>query len=86
MIKLGSNAKDKITGFTGVITAHAKHLYGCDTYGITPAVDKDGKPQDTYWFDEGRIEVLTGGINPEDVQTDKNGADENPKPSRSNPK
>jgi len=85
MHKLGNRARDKVTGFTGIITGHAKHLYGCDTYGLTPVVDKDGKIQDPSWFDEGRLEILGGGITPADVRSEKNGAGGNPGPIRNNP-
>ena len=85
MLELGKKARDKITGFTGILTGHAKHLYGCDTYGLTPSVDKDGKCVDSHWFDEGRIEIIDEGVKPEDVRTDKKGAGENPKNSKSNP-
>ena len=43
---LGSKAKDKITGFTGIIAARSNHITGCDTYGLCPEVDKDGKTRD----------------------------------------
>ena len=85
MFDLGKQARDKVTGFKGIITGHAKHLYGCDTYGLTPAVDKDGKVTDAYWFDEGRIEITGEGINPADVKAEKNGAGSNPTNHRNNP-
>ena len=70
---LGKKAKDKITGFTGIIVGHIKYLYGCDQYGITPQVDKDGKTRDTQWFDVGRIEIIGKGIPPKSVQAVKPG-------------
>ena len=86
MIELGKYAKDKITGFQGIITGHCSYLYGCDTYCLTPPVDKDAKIQESSWFDEGRIEVTGEGIQPEEVRVDKNGAGETPKSTRNNPK
>ena len=83
---LGKLARDKITGFEGIVTCHAKHLYGCDSYGLTPEIDNDGKLRDTCWFDEGRIEITGDGIKPEDVTASKNGAGDNPKSTRNNPR
>jgi len=77
--------KTKLSGFEGIITGHAKHLTGCDTYGLTPKIDKDGKVQDCRWFDEGRIEIIGDGILPEDVRAEKNGAGDNPVNTASNP-
>ncbi len=57
-IKLGSKVKDKITGFIGIATTETRHLTGCDRYGVTPTMDKDGKLGDTKWFDEMVLEVL----------------------------
>jgi hypothetical protein len=79
MLELGKKGKDKVTGFEGVITGHAKYLYGCDLYALTPTVDKDGKICETNWFDEGRIEVIGDGIKAEDVRAEKNGAGSPPK-------
>ncbi len=73
MINLGQKARDKITGFKGTITARAQYLYGCDQYCIVPTVDKDGKIEKSEWFDEGRIEIISAGISPEDVRMEKPG-------------
>ena len=73
MIELGQKAKDKITGFEGILTGRCEYLYGCDQYLITPSVDKEGKRQDGEWFDDGRIEVIGAGVKPEDVQVDEPG-------------
>lgn len=83
---LGKLARDKVTGFEGIVVGHAKHLTGCDTYGLQPKVDSDGKVQDAQWFDEGRIEILGDGIAPASVQAVKNGAGCNPTSSRQNPR
>lgn len=73
MITLGKEAKDKITGFQGIITAKVEYLFGCNQYGLTPKVKEDGTTKDTQYFDEGRIEVIGNGILPEEVQVDKKG-------------
>jgi len=72
MIELGQKAKDKVTGFTGVIVSRITYLFGCDQYGLSPEA-KDGKLNDTLYFDEGRIEILGRGILPGEVQVEKNG-------------
>lgn len=82
MIELGQMARDKITGFEGILTGHADYLYGCDQYLIT-AVSKDGSSEPhSYWFDEGRIEVLGEGIKPEEVRAAKDGGPNSCAPNR----
>ena len=81
MEKLGKEAKDKITGFTGIITCKINYLYGCTQYGLTPMVDKDGKYPDTKWFDEGRLEIIGEGVNVKDVQTKNPGCENNEHPN-----
>lgn len=56
---LGMRVKDKVTGFTGVVTSIAFDLYGCIQAVINPGVDKDGKLQDQTWFDVGRLEIIS---------------------------
>lgn len=73
MIILGKEAKDKITGFQGIVTVRAEYLYGCDQYGLTPKTTEDGKIGSTEFFDEGRIEVVGNGILPEEVRVEKKG-------------
>lgn len=71
----GKEARDKVTGFTGIITGKTEWMYGCNQYCLMPTVDKDGKFREGQWFDEGRVEVLNNGINPCNVQAERNGAD-----------
>jgi hypothetical protein len=72
MNNLGKQARDKITGFEGIIIGKIHFLFGCDQYGIAPKVT-DGKVNDTNWFDEGRVEIIGQGIAPEEVKAEKNG-------------
>lgn len=72
MIKLGQKAKDKITGFEGIIIGKCEYLYGCNQYGITPLAI-NGETKSTQWFDEGRIEIIGRGILPEEVKVEKDG-------------
>ena len=57
MIQLGSTAKDKITGFTGIVVGRVEYISGCNQVFLVPKVDKDGKRRDGEWFDEQRIDV-----------------------------
>ncbi|WP_407733063.1 hypothetical protein [Pseudomonas citronellolis] len=66
MIQLGKKARDKITGFEGIVTGRAQYLTGCDQYSLAPPA-KDGSINRTEWFDEGRLEVIGDGIAPETV-------------------
>jgi len=72
MIKLGVQAKDKVTGFEGIVIGKSSWLTGCDTYGIAPPA-KDGEVKDARWFDEGRVVVLGPGVTVEEVKTKKTG-------------
>jgi len=73
--KLGKLARDKVTGFEGIISVKGIHLYGCNTYILQPVV-KDGKYEESRSFDEGRIEIIGDGIRPSDVQADKPGCED----------
>lgn len=55
---LGLKAKDKVTGFTGVIATMSFDLYGCVQAVLTPPVDKDGEMKDGKWFDVTRLKIL----------------------------
>lgn len=56
MLKLGQVAKDKITGFQGVIIGRCEYLTGCTQVLIVPQkLGADGKRQDGEWFDEQRV-------------------------------
>ena len=67
---LGKKAKDKITGFEGIITERIEHLYGCNTYGLTPQFLKDGKKLDNVWFDEGKLSLTGEGIGSKESSSD----------------
>lgn len=73
MNNLGKKAKDKITGFEGIIVAKVSYLFGCAQYGVAPTTTTDGKVNDTHYFDEGRIEIIGDGVKPETVQAKKPG-------------
>lgn len=66
---LGVKAKDKLTGFEGILIGRADHITGCNTYGLKPKTDKDGKVQEAEWFDEGMITITGKGIKPNTVKS-----------------
>lgn len=73
MHPLGKKARDKVTNFRGMLTYGVEYLHGCNQYGLTPEVDKDGKTQDSEQFDEGRIEIVGDGLTAKDVEAPRRG-------------
>lgn len=69
----GKAAKDKVTGFQGKIVYRMEYMHGANQYALAPGVGDDGKLRELESFDEGRIEIIGDGINPEDVQAPKRG-------------
>lgn len=62
-VKLGSVAKDRLSGFTGVVTGRHEYLTGCNKIDLTPTgVDKDGQPHKSQWFDEQSCEVVSSPL------------------------
>ena len=76
-VTLGCEGKDKVTGFMGIVIGRCEYLYGCNSWGIVPPA-KDGKVENPVWFDEGRIERIGDGVDPNAVQAEKPGADAPP--------
>ena len=60
---MGKTAKDKITGFVGVITGRSEYINGC-VHLMLEAKAKPGMKPIHAWFDEDRV-VLTGRSNPQ---------------------
>lgn len=57
-IELGDIAKDKITGFSGVVTCITTWLNGCIRMNLQPETLKDGKPGDQETFDIQQLELV----------------------------
>jgi hypothetical protein len=57
LLLLGKKAKDKVTGFEGIVTSISFDLYGCITGLISPGLDKEGKVAQSTWFDTNRLDV-----------------------------
>lgn len=62
MIQLGDLAKDRISGFVGIVTGRGEYIYGCVQILLAPREVREGKPCDSHWFDEGRCEVVEAGV------------------------
>jgi len=79
--ELGKTAADKITGFSGIITARVEFLTGCNRYCIQPKELHDGKPLESIYFDEAQIEITGEGVEAKEVQGKEMGAC-SPNPSK----
>ena len=65
---MGKLARDKVTGFEGVIVGVCAYLTGCDQYGIQPPA-KDGEIKPSQWFDVHRVEIVGEGVRVADVSS-----------------
>jgi hypothetical protein len=59
---LGDEVRNKVTGFTGIVTTYAKHLAGCDRLWVEPRVGEDGKARDGQWSDIDMVEIVSPGV------------------------
>jgi len=60
---LGDRAKDKISGFIGIVTAHTRYLESCDQVFLRPEkLDEKGALQKGEWFDSPWVEVIKVGV------------------------
>lgn len=73
-ISLGTEVKDKVSNFQGKVLVISESLHNCSQYYVEPPVDDKGKPSPGEWFDEGRLDVVGQGIDPEDVAAPKRGS------------
>ena len=53
---LGTKVRDKITGFTGIVTGYCTYLTGCNRALVEPPVDEKGADVESQWCDEQRLE------------------------------
>ena len=57
-IELGDLVKDRISGFSGIVTARSEYLNGCISVLVSPTnLDNDGKKIKGIWFDDVQLEV-----------------------------
>jgi hypothetical protein len=61
MIALGRKVKDKITGFNGIVTAHATYISGSDAYQVTYC-GYNLEDRTERWFDEARLEYTDATV------------------------
>lgn len=55
---LGKHAKDRVTGFEGLVTGEISYLTGCDQILIQPqSLDEKGCMRDSKWFDIFRCDI-----------------------------
>ena len=66
---LGDRARDKITGFEGIVVSRTQWITNCNTYGLQPEKMKDGIPQDRQHFDEPQIELVNDKVHKESRKT-----------------
>lgn len=57
---LGKTVEDRITGFKGVVTGQVTYLTGCNQCLVTPRIKEDGTRREAEWFDEQRLDVVSG--------------------------
>lgn len=55
---LGLRVREKVSGFTGIVTSISYDLTGCIQAVVAPVVDDKGGLPDGRWFDVSRLEVL----------------------------
>jgi hypothetical protein len=62
-IELGCVAREKITGFKGVVIGHVRWLTNCDRFVLQPRdLKEDGTRQDSSSFDVGTLEWAEDAI------------------------
>lgn len=63
--KLGDRARDRVTGYTGIVVAETKWLNGCVRLSIQPEeLDKDGKVRDSTTFDIEQLDIVAARAEP----------------------
>lgn len=60
-LNLGDRARDRITGFVGVVVGNVTYISGCDQVLLAPPV-KDGDFKRSEWFDVDRCELVEAGV------------------------
>lgn len=61
-MQLGITVKDRINGFTGVVTGFVQYLTGCNQALVAPPLGPDGAMRDSQWFDVQRLERVGDGL------------------------
>lgn len=58
---LGDRVRDRVTGFSGIVTARTEWLNKCVRILVQPEKLHEGKPIEAQSFDEEQIEILQTG-------------------------
>ena len=58
MIPMGMKARDRITGFAGIVTGQVSYITGCNQILLSPSVDEKGGARSAEWFDSQRVEQI----------------------------
>lgn len=58
---IGLTVRDRVTGYTGMVTSQTRYLAGCDRIEVRARVRGDGKLLEPGWFDVLTVEVVEGG-------------------------
>ncbi|MCT3671981.1 hypothetical protein HZQ94_02100 [Elizabethkingia anophelis] len=74
----GQEVKEKISGFTGVITGTCFYLTGCNQYLVTAKPKDEFSEPVSLWYDEGRLELIGDSFSAEDIAAEDNGCDKAP--------
>jgi hypothetical protein len=61
-MQLGITARDRITGFQGVVTGYCQYISGCEQALLIPTVGPDGALRGGEWFDIQRLERVGDDI------------------------
>jgi hypothetical protein len=54
----GQKVVDRLTGFTGVITAVVEYLNGCIRYQVQPPIDEKGLYRESVIIDEQQLDLV----------------------------
>lgn len=58
-IELGNMVQDKITGYSGIVTAITYWLNGCTRCGVQSTELEKGLPQEPQWIDAPQLRVIS---------------------------
>lgn len=74
LVELGDLAKDRVSGYKGIVTSCTRFLNGCVRVGISPdKLDKDHKLQPTEVFDIEQVDVVEKHAHSLPVKEDSGG-------------
>jgi len=64
--ELGQEAKDKVTGFKGIVVSRCQYMTGCSRCSLqSQELTKEGNPREWQTFDEDMLILVGPGIDSE---------------------